>query len=167
MSDLDDIRAAIEEARSRYLAALEDFPDVVLETEPSVGAWSARDVTGHLADWQGEMLAAARHILGEPKPRWHPIKNGQGYNTGQAALRGTDSWQATRGDFDQVFRQTAEFLDGLEEAQLSAIGPYPWGEIGKLIGLLRDMAAHLNEHAEQLETWRLQRTGVRVDRGHE
>lgn len=167
MSDLDEVRTMIEEARARFLAALEGFPDLVLETEPAVGAWSPRDVTGHITDWQGEMLAAAKHILGDRKPRGHPIKNGQGYNTAQAALRGTDSWQATRGDFDQIFQQTNEFLNDLDEEQLTAIGPYPWGEVGKLQGLLRDMAAHLNEHAEQLESWRLQRTGVRVDRGHE
>ena len=167
MSDLEEVRAAIDEARTRFLAAVEDFPDIVLETEPSVGAWSSRDVTGHLADWQGEMLAAARHILGGPKPRWHPIKDGQGYNADQAAMRGTDSWQATRGDLDVVFQETGEFLDSLDDEKLTAIGPYPWGEVGRLLGLLRDMAAHLNEHAEQLETWRLQRTGVRVDRGHE
>lgn len=167
MSDLDEVRTAIEEARTRYLAALEDFPEMVLETEPSVGAWSSRDVTGHIADWQGEMLAAARHILGDRKPRGHPIKDGQGYNADQAALRGTDSWQAVRGDFDKVFQETSEFLASLEPEQLTAIGPYPWGEIGKVLGLLRDMAGHLNEHAEQLEIWRLQRTGIRVDRGHE
>jgi hypothetical protein len=167
MSELGDIRAAIAEARTRFLAALADFPDIVLETEPSVGAWSSRDVTGHIADWQSEMLSAARAILGEPKPRWHPIKNGQGYNTAQAALRGTDSWQATRSDFEQIFAQTDAFLDTLDDEKLTAIGPYPWGEVGRLQGLMRDMASHLNEHAEQLETWRLQRTGVRVDRGHD
>ncbi len=167
MSDLDEVRAAVAEARDRFLAVVDEFPEIVLETEPSVGAWSTRDVTGHLADWQSEMLGAAKAILGEPKPRWHPIKDGQGYNTAQAALRGTDSWQATRGDFVQISAETDVFLTTLDDEKLSAIGPYPWGEVGKLRGLLLDMAAHVNEHAEQLETWRLQRTGVRIDRGHE
>jgi len=167
MSDLDEVRATILAARDRFLAVVDEFPEMVLETEPSVGAWSTRDVTGHLADWQSEMLAASKAILGEPKPRWHPIKNGQGYNTAQAALRGTDSWQATRGDFEQIFAETDAFLATLDDEKLNAIGPYPWGEVGKLRGLLLDMAAHTNEHAEQLETWRLQRTGVRIDRGHE
>lgn len=167
MSELEELRKAVDEAETRFLAALEDFDEIVLETEPAVGAWSPRDVTGHLADWQSEMLAAARHILGDPKPRGHPIKNAQGYNTAQAALRGTDSWKATIGDFEQIFRETDEFLAELREEQLAAIGPFPWGEVDRLAALLRDMTAHLNEHAGQLEEWRLQRTGVRVDRGHE
>lgn len=167
MSELADIQAVIEAARARFLAALEEFPEIVLETEPALGAWSARDVTGHLADWQHEMLGAARHILGGQKPRGQPIKDGQGYNMSQSALRGTDSWEATRTDFDQIFAETATFLEGLDDSQLATIGPYPWGEVGRLQGLLRDMAAHVNGHAEQLEAWRLQRTGVRIDRGHE
>lgn len=167
MSELDEIQAAIEAARERFLAALEGFPEIVLETEPALGAWSARDVTGHLADWQHEMLGAAKHILGDRQPRGQPIKDGQGYNMTQAALRGTDSWDATRSDFERIFAETAAFLGSLDDGKLAAIGPYPWGEVGRLHGLLRDMAAHLNEHAGELEAWRLQRTGVRIDRGHE
>ncbi len=167
MNDVAGVRADLEAAYSRFLGAVADIPEMTLETEPALGAWSPRDVTGHVADWQSEMLGAAKHILGDRKPRGHPIKNGQGYNTTQAALRGTDSWGTAIGDFQQIFSETFEFLDNLDDAQLNAIGPYPWGEIGKLQGLLRDMQSHMNEHAEQLAAWRLQRTGAYVDRGHE
>jgi hypothetical protein len=167
MSERDELRAVIDEAQTRFMAAIDDFPDLVLETEPAVGAWSPRDVTGHVVDWQEEALAAARHILGEKKPAWHPIKDGEGYNMTQAAMRGTDSWSAVQRDFANVREQIFAFIDGLDEQQLKAIGPYPWGEIGNLQRLLRDIAGHLDEHAAQLEAWRLHRTGVRVDRGFE
>ncbi|HEX3723604.1 MAG TPA: DinB family protein [Nitrolancea sp.] len=167
MSEQDELRAVIDAAQNRYLAAIDDFPDLVLETEPAVGAWSPRDVTGHVVDWQQEILAAAKHILGAKKPAWHPIKDGAGYNMTQAAMRGTDSWHAVRQDFVDVREQIFEFIDGLDAQQLKAIGPYPWGEIGDLRRLLYDIASHLDEHAAQLEAWRLKRAGVRLDRGYE
>ena len=162
MSDRDELRAAIDEAQTRFLAAIDDFPDLVLETEAALGPWSPRDVTGHVVDWQEETLAAAKHILGEKKPVWHPIKDGEGYNMTQAAMRGTDSWPSVRREFMQVREQILDFIDGLDEQQLKAIGPYPWGEIGNLQRLLYDIASHINEHAAQLEAWRLQRTGARI-----
>jgi uncharacterized damage-inducible protein DinB len=165
MNERDKLRATIDDAHTRFLAAIDDFPEKVLETEPAAGAWSSRDVTGHVVDWELETLAAARHILGEKKPAWHPIKDGQGFNMTQAALRGTDSWAAVRGDFQDARAQMLAFIDELSDEQLKAVGPYPWGEIGNLKRLLIDLAQHLDEHAAQLESWRLQRTGVRVDRG--
>lgn len=165
MSERDDLRASIDDAHARFLAAIDDFPDKVLETEPAAGAWSPRDVTGHVADWEQETLAAARHILGGKKPAWHPIKDGQGYNMTQAALRGTDSWAAVRGDFQDARAQMLAFIDELSDEQLKAVGPYPWGEIGNLRRLFVDLVQHLEEHAAQLESWRLQRTGARIDRG--
>jgi hypothetical protein len=165
MSERDDLRTAIDDAHARFLAAIDDFPEKVLETEPALGAWSPRDVTGHVADWEQETLAAARHILGGQKPRWHPIKDGQGYNMTQAALRGTDSWAAVRGDFQDARTQMLGFIDELSDSQLKEVGPYPWGEIGNLHRLLVDLVSHLDEHAAGLESWRLQRTGARVERG--
>jgi DinB family protein len=165
MNERDKLRATIDDAHTRFLAAIDDFPEKVLETEPAAGAWSSRDITGHVVDWELETLAAARHILGGEKPRWHPIKDGQGYNTTQAAMRGTDSWSAVRADFQDARAQMLAFIDELSDEQLRAVGPYPWGEIGNLKRLLVDLAQHLDEHATQLESWRLQRTGVRVERG--
>jgi hypothetical protein len=165
MSERDDLRTAIDEAHARFLAAIDDFPAEVLETEPALGAWSPRDVTGHVVDWELETLAAARHMLGGQKPRGQPIKDGQGFNMTQAALRGADSWAAVRGDFQDARAQMLAFIDGLSDEQLKTVGPYPWGEIGNLKRLLVDLVEHLDEHAAQLESWRLQRTGARVDRG--
>jgi len=167
MSERDELRTTIDAAQTRFLALIDDFPELVLETEPAVGSWSVRDVTGHVADWQAETLAAAKHILGEKKPAWHPIRSGSTYNMTQVAMRGTDSWSEVRHDFLDVREQLLAFIDGLSDEQLKAVGPYPWGEIGNVQRLLYDMVKHLNEHAAQLENWRLQRIGVRVDRGIE
>jgi hypothetical protein len=165
---MDDERAALREriegGCQRVLTAVEGIEPTVLENQPAVGSWSARDVVGHLADWQSEMLDAAEHILGGPKPRFQPIKNTQGFNSMRAALWGVEPWEAAQSDFEQSCARMSAFLERITPEQLEAIGPYPSGEIGRLRKLLGRAAEHLEEHAGQLEQWRLLRTGVREPR---
>lgn len=157
MESSDDLKAEIRRAHQRFEAAVEGFDPVVLETDPAVGSWSARDVAGHLADWQSEMLDAAEHIVGGPKPRHHPIKHGQSYNTMRAALRGTDPWSVALEDLVAARDRALALLARLAPEQLRAIGPYPWGEVGTLHHLIEELVAHLDEHAAQLEAWRARR----------
>ena len=164
MADLEELKQAIDAGHERVLAALAGIPETELETAPAVGAWSARDVVGHLADWEGETLAAAAHILGGPKPRFHPIKDGQQYNSLRAALWGTEPWQIALEDFARARGRAEAFLADLAPEQLQAIGPFPWGEVGRLGKLLEDLASHLDEHAAQLEEWRLRRAGIHEPR---
>lgn len=158
----DELKQEVIRAHARVAAAVAGYDPVVLETEPAVGSWSARDVAGHLADWEREMLDAAEHILGGPKPRHHPIKNGQGYNTTQAALRGTDPWSSSEADLNAARDRAVAFLERVTPEQLRAIGPYPWGEVGTVRRLIEDLIAHLDEHGSQLMEWRLRRGAPKV-----
>lgn len=151
----------LEAAHERVLAAVADVEPTVLENQPVVGSWSARDVVGHLVDWERELLAAGVHILGGPVPKGQPIGHTQSYNNLRAALWGVEPWAAALADFQQVRQQAADFVAGLTPESLEAIGPYPSGKVARLSGLLENLTAHLDEHAGQLEAWRLRRTGVR------
>ncbi|MDI3340079.1 MAG: DinB family protein [Sphaerobacter sp.] len=153
--DLERLRAELIRAYERFTAPVAGLDPVLLETAPAVGSWSVRDVAGHLADWQAEMLDAAAHILGGPKPKHHPIKHTQSFNTMSAALRGTQPWPEAAADLAAVHARALAFLDRLTPAQLRAIGPFPWGEVGPLHRLIGELIAHLDEHAEQIEAWRL------------
>lgn len=155
--DLAALRDEVVRAYTRFIEMVDGFDPVVLETEPAVGSWSVRDVAGHLADWQNEMLDAAEHILGGPKPKHHPIKHGQSYNMIQAAVRGTDSWETAAADLHASYERALAFLDRLSPEQLRAIGPYPWGEVGSLGKLIEELVLHLDEHGEQIVEWRLRR----------
>jgi hypothetical protein len=164
-SEIEQLRRAIEEAHGRIVAVVGGLEPKVLETEPSLGAWSSRDVAGHLADWLYQTLDAAEHILGGPKPRFHPIKDRSAYNMTEAAARGTDPWDPTWRDFEAAYERALEFVGRSTPAELDAIGPFPSGEIGSLRNLLkRELVGHLTEHANELEEWRLRRSGVRTDR---
>ncbi|WP_083776121.1 DinB family protein [Sphaerobacter thermophilus] len=154
-SEVQRLRAEVVRAHDRFTALVAGIDPVVLETNPAVGSWSVRDVTGHLADWHREMLDAAEHILGGPKPRHHPIKHTQSFNTMSAAVRGTEPWEQVAADLEAARDRALAFLDRLTPEQLGAIGPFPWGEVGRLHRLIEEMVEHVDEHAAQVGEWRL------------
>ncbi|HUZ00171.1 MAG TPA: DinB family protein [Thermomicrobiaceae bacterium] len=159
MDELSTLKLGLLEALERFDRAVAGFEPVVLETDPAVGSWSARDVAGHLADWNQEILDAAEHILGGPRPRHQPITHGQSYNTMRVAVRGIDPWQAAAADLQASIERTAALLDRLQPEQLRAVGPYPWGEIGTVEHLIAGLIKHVDEHAAGIEEWRLRRLG--------
>ena len=165
MDDRSTLKSALLAAQERFDQAVAGFEPVVLETDPAVGSWSARDVAGHLADWNQEILDAAEHILGGPRPRHQPITHGQSYNTMRVAVRGIDPWDVAAADLQASVERVAALLDRLEPEQLRAIGPYPWGEIGTVEHLIAGLIKHVDEHAAAIEEWRERRLGPpRTDR---
>ena len=62
------LRERLMRAHADFLAVVEGVGTSVLECEAAVGEWSARDVASHLADWNEEILLAAEHLLGAPRP---------------------------------------------------------------------------------------------------
>lgn len=161
--DHDPVAELIDEiiaAHQRVDEATAGYDATVLETEPAVGSWSPRDVVGHLAAWEGEVLDGVESLLGSPAPRHHPIKHIQSYNTMQTAVRGTDPWDFAAGDLAAARDRLLARVAQLTPNDLAVRGPFPWGEIGTLEGLLRQQIRHLNEHAGQLEEWRLRRVGI-------
>ena len=44
--------------------------------------------------------------------------------------------------------------------QLAAMGSYPWDETGSVADILTSIAAHYDEHSEQLEAWLAERQAV-------
>ena len=160
MDQVAELRAKLDEAHRRVLTAVEGMEPTVLENQPAVGSWSVRDVVGHMVDWENEMLNAAEHILGGPAPKGQPIKHIQSYNNLRGALWGIEPWSAALGDFQQAHERALRFVEHLTPEQLDTIGPYTTGRVGRLSGLMEHVTGHLEEHAAQLEAWRLRRTGV-------
>lgn len=151
----DELRQAIVTQRQRLDLAVEGLDRQTLETVPICGAWSARDLVGHLLDWQTVLLAAPRFALGGPRPIDVPITDGEVFNAKRAAARLRDRWSETKADFDGSLDDVLSWLDRLTPEQLATPADYPWGEPGGTIaGLLEVIPEHLDEHCAYIEAWR-------------
>lgn len=150
-----ELRQAMLAQRQRLDRAVAGLDRQTLETAPICGTWSARDIVGHLLDWQTLVLAAARHALGGPRPLDAPVEDGQAFNARHVATRTRDRWSETKADFDASITDAIDWLDRLTPAQLAGPADYPWGEPGGTVGgLLAVISEHLGEHCVDIEAWR-------------
>lgn len=159
MTRQEELRQQIDEAHQRFFDALSGFDDTILETQPICGVWSARDVAGHLTDWNHEIVdAAERRVAGqEPKPRIPDIDQ---FNETQSALRGIESWEQVAEDLRSSWSRADEVLDGLGDDDLALIGPLPTGKVESIGGFFATIARHTMEHAEDAVSWRWRMLGA-------
>ena len=155
---LDALQARLRQAHADFLAALDGLDASVLEREPAVGSWTPRDVAAHLVDWNAEILLAAEHLLGGPRPGHHPIVDVDAFNAqhAAAAARRGDSWPAVRSRLDKSVdsaRQVAaRFADRLEDPT-----DHPWNNHGTIRDLFHGVCGHQEEHTAELRSWRARR----------
>lgn len=151
----DELRPAILKQRQRFDDAVAGLDRQTLETAPMCGSWSARDLAGHLLDWQTVLLAAARYALGGPRPIDVPIEDGEAFNTSHAAARKRDRWSETKADLDASLDDLLRWIAQLTPEHLATPAEYPWGEPGGTVaGLLAVIPEHLDEHCAYIEAWR-------------
>jgi hypothetical protein len=151
----DELREAIRVERQRFDDAVAGLDRQTLETVPMCGSWSARDLAGHLLDWQTVLLASARFALGGPRPIGVPIEDGEAFNTSHSAARVRDRWSETKADLDASLDDLTDWLNRLTPEQLATPADFPWGEPGGTVGaLLAVIPEHLDEHCAYIEAWR-------------
>ena len=151
------LRARMTEAHARFGRAADALAvaGVGLKTDPVVGTWSARDVAAHLADWNEEILLAARALLGEiARPVHHPIPDDQAFNASRAQGYGALTWAAAKARLDDTVVRAIDlagrFEDRLEDGPIE----HPWNNHGTVRDLFHGVCGHEEEHAEALEAYR-------------
>ena len=160
MSGTEQLDQDIQDVHERFFAALASFDDDLLEMQPMCGVWSPRDVAGHLADWNNELMDALDRILAGQQPN-RPIQDIDNFNQVQAALRGIQRWKDTSADLRESVERVHETLRRLDDGDLERLGPLPWGTVDRLGGFFRRIIRHSREHAEEAEDFRLRMLGVR------
>lgn len=151
MPSRSELQAMVQQSRARVDVAVEGVDAATLEDHAVCGVWNSRDVAGHLADWNDELVAAAEHALGGAAPAGHPIEDGEAFNMSHAAARKSQSWSEAKADFDGSIERIAAFVERLDEEQLSRGATPPWGGESTVAGLVADTAGHMDEHVVDLE----------------
>lgn len=145
------LKDAILAAKMRFDAAVEGVDVRELETTKVCGIWTTRDVAGHLADWNTELLAAAEHDLGGPTPAEQPIEDGEAFNMSHAEARMGDSWQTAKTDLDSSVQRAADLAARLTPDDLAVPAFFPWGGNSAVSDLFSVIVDHMGEHTSQVE----------------
>ena len=143
---------------ARLRAALAAVPAEALRWRPAPGEWSAHEIVCHCADSEPSAYARIRLLLTEPEPTI------QGYDQ--------DAWARTLDYHAHPLAPALAVVDAVRAnttVLLRGLGDEAWGRAGRHTesgrytaeDWLRIYAAHLEDHARQIESnverWRAAR----------
>lgn len=151
MTSRTDLQTRVQEARERFDAAANAMAPDSLESQAICGVWNARDVAGHVADWNDELLAAAEYGLGRTSDAPPMVEDGGAYNASHAEARKGQSWSESKADLDASFDRAASLLAEVEDDQLDSPATFPWGQEGRVGDMIAGAMHHTDEHVVDLE----------------
>ncbi|HSJ55371.1 MAG TPA: DinB family protein, partial [Anaerolineae bacterium] len=140
--------AGLHDAREKLLAAVAGLPagcpDLVC------GEWTARDLLGHLADWEWFGVEGLRLMgRGEP-PLVELVRDIDAWNREHAAARRGQPWEAVLQDLHAARQALLDAVQAVEPGNLGRRFPFPWGGEGTPVDWLGVYPVHDREHAEDL-----------------
>ena len=148
------LQHALDASRSALMTWVDVVPMSQRESLPVTGAWTLRDVAGHIADWDALVVEATMAMEANQRITWEPIDYGEGWNQFHAAARSDQSWQRVFRDFVDV-RGTVvtELAERVMEPDLGRRLPSPWGGQMSWYVCLAIPCRHDMEHVAALLAW--------------
>ena len=139
--------AALVASREEISALAALAPEEERESRPVADEWAAKDVIGHLADWELfllECLEAGRQLdmgYGGDVDKW---------NAAHATARRAQSWEQIREAYQRARQGTIESVEGMEQEALAATLSSPWGKDASYYRFVHWWLEHEREHAAGL-----------------
>jgi hypothetical protein len=122
------LQMALETNRSALLALLDTIPADARETLAVEGTWTARDICGHIADWDEVFVEGIFAMERNERIAWQPMDYGEAWNQAHAAARREEPWARVRKDFiDRRGTVVTELQERVFEPDFSRTLPAPWG----------------------------------------
>jgi len=156
----DPVRRVIHRALLRPILGLTRAEFVALaalvspregESRPVNGAWSLKQVVGHLADYERLGVIALRAVAAGREPVYEErIASFDEYNDRRGAVWAQAPWAEAWANYVAARRALLEVAGSLLDEALARPFPAPWPGLTTACGYLLDMAQHEEEHADIL-----------------
>jgi hypothetical protein len=142
--------AAMGAAREELLAAAAFVPAEERSSRSVCGAWTLKDLLGHVADWEWFGVAGLRHMAAGRPPQGKLLEDVETWNRIHVEARRDEPWQAVWDNLHAARQALSEVLAGMSEADLTLRFPFPWGARGAPYQWMRVYFDHDREHAQGL-----------------
>jgi hypothetical protein len=144
------LRAALDAGRQELFAAARLVPTEQRALYPVCGPWTARDVIGHLADWEWIGVEGLRNMVAGRAPGVEAIRDIDLWNAERVEARRAQPWAVVWEELHAARRAFVEAVDALDPELLGKVHAFPWGGHGTAYNWVSLYIAHDREHAEQL-----------------
>jgi uncharacterized damage-inducible protein DinB/predicted RNase H-like HicB family nuclease len=145
--------AALAAARAELLALVALVPPAARDARPLCGAWTLKDVLGHVADWEWDIANEIYQVVDQvPQTvaEAAPVDDEADWNAAHAAARRGQSWSQVWLDFQAARQSLLEVLARLDDAAVTRPLPPPWSADDTLYGWVGVCLDHDREHAAGL-----------------
>lgn len=145
------LRPILGLTRAEFAALAALIPPREGETRPISGAWSLKQVVGHLADYERLGVIALRAVATGREPVYEKrLADFDAYNDRRGAVWAAQPWAEAWATYVAARRALLEVAGGLPDEALARVFPAPWPGQTTACGYLLDMAQHEEEHADSL-----------------
>jgi uncharacterized damage-inducible protein DinB len=142
------LQAELQAARQELLAALAGIaPDSVVQV---CGEWTAKDVLGHVADWEWVGVQGLRLMARGKSPLVEVVRDLEGWNREHVAARRGQPWEAVLRDLHDARQALLDALQATAPHLLGQQFSLPWGGEGTPADWLAVYPGHDREHAAEL-----------------
>jgi uncharacterized damage-inducible protein DinB len=142
--------AALEAAREELLAAAALVPPEERTSRPVCGAWTLKDLLGHIADWEWYGVQGLRQMAAGQPPDPEPIDSIESWNQAHAEARRDQPWEVVWEDLHAARQAFLEVLEGMSQAAMTRSFPFAWGPKGTPYQWMGVFVRHDREHAQDL-----------------
>jgi hypothetical protein len=153
------LSAALRAARRELLAAAALVPPEERTSRRVCGAWTVKDVVGHLGDWEYVGVAGLRDVAAGRIPQCEHIADIESWNQAHAAARRDKPWEVSWTELHRVRESLRSILGEMSEDALARSYSFPWGPQGTAHQWVRVFISHDRKHASDLRS----AMGVRTD----
>ena len=145
------LRPLLGLARRELLALAALVPPAERETRPLTGAWTLKQIAGHLSDYERMGVLALRALAAGREPVYETrIENFDTFNEARGAFWAAATWDEAWATLIATRRALLHLIETLPDEALTRPIPAPWFATTTACGYLLDMAQHEREHAGSL-----------------
>jgi len=148
------LQMALETNRSALLSLLDAIPADERTCLEVNGIWTAKDLCGHIADWDAFVVEVIFKYERHEPIEFPPGDYGEGWNQEHARRRRDQPWEKVWQDFiNHRGTIVTELQERINEADLAAVLSSPWSSESSLYRWFFIPCFHDAEHAETLLEW--------------
>lgn len=144
-------------ARREFLETLVGVEDEDMLRPNVVEKWSLKDLLGHIAAWDEEMLRVIQAFTMQPEARYSYVISERDefavWNAEQIAARRDSTLEQIKSEFENARRDLIQVTEGMTDQVLARSKRTSWGTMQTGIELLNEIVAHDLTHAQDVRRW--------------
>jgi hypothetical protein len=141
---------ALDAGRAALLALAGLIPNGEQASRPVVGAWTLKDVLGHVVDWEWVSLGVARQMAAGRLPQVDYPVDVDAWNQAHVTARRDQPWETIWADLEAARRALMIFLEEASQADLDRPAPGRWGPVDTAYNWAYACLDHDLEHVADL-----------------